>query len=96
MIKIEVTDNKNKIYITGHAQPNVCAAVSSIMYTTVNLLDKYDTQCYEFEDNTEEDYVEVNILKYDNIIKITIDNMLDMYRDLNESHPDDVLLLIES
>ena len=40
---VKIIFNGNKITFEGHTYPDICAAVSSIMYTTANLLDKYSS-----------------------------------------------------
>lgn len=85
MIKISKTNDK--ILISGHSEHDICAAISSIVYTGVNFLDKYDTECIDFEDNTKEDYVLVNINRHDETIDMIIDTMIDMFRDVIEQVP---------
>ena len=96
MIRISFNANESTIKFEGHSLPHVCASASSIMYTTVNALMKYDEDCIHYTDNTEEDYVFWRILKHDNVIDMLIDNMLDMLNDLYEEGNADKIKIIRS
>ena len=81
MIKIDI--DKNKIKFIGHSLPDICAAVSSVMYTSVNAILKYDKDSIDYKD--ENDEVIITIIKHDKIIDLLINNMIDM---LNDIHSD--------
>lgn len=92
MIKIEVFRKENvlsKVIITGHAKYDesgrdiVCASVSSIAISSVNLAIKVDEEAIKYLDK--EGYLEIDILKED-IIYI-FDNMLDMFNELEKDYP---------
>lgn len=92
MIKIEVFRKNNdlsKITITGHAKYDelgrdiVCASVSSIAISSINLAIKVDDKALTYSDN--DGCLEINILK-DDISYIFI-NMLDMFNELEETYP---------
>lgn len=87
MIKIE--KEKDIIMMTGHSMPDICAAISSIMYTSVNALLKYDTDCIDYKD--ENDIINIKILKHDDIIDLLIDNMFDMFNDVYTDYGDNYI-----
>lgn len=86
---IKITQINNKISIEGHSVPQICAAISSIVYTTVNAIIKHveigneGGQC-TFEDNLEDDFFSIIIDKNDNFIDLMIENMFDMFYDVQE------------
>lgn len=84
---IEISKNKDRILVSGHSEHDICAAISSIMYTGVNFLDRYDNECIDFEDNTKEDYVMIRINKHDDTIDMIIDTMMDMFKDVIDQVP---------
>lgn len=94
MIKIEYNDNV--VTFKGHTTPDICAAVSSVMYTSVNLLDKYDNDCFLFKDYEQEDFVLISIYRHDNFIDMIINNMFDMLNDLIEDGNEDKIELKRS
>ncbi len=81
---IKVIKKGDSITITGHSQPDVCASISSVMYTSVNMLAKYDKDCVVFEDNNELDFVAIDIKKHDEVIDLVVDNMMSMFEDIKE------------
>lgn len=91
---IKITKSSDVIFFKGHTIPDVCAAVSSIMYTSVNMLLKYDKNCFMYKDNAEEDFVVISIYRHDNIIDMIIDNMFDMLTDLQEDDNEDKIEII--
>lgn len=93
---ININREKDVITFHGHTIPVVCSAVSSVMYASVNMLDKYDKNCLLFEDNRDEDYVKITLLKHDDIIDLVINNMFDMINDIiDDSNDDKINLQIE-
>lgn len=94
MITIEKRDN-DTILLYGHTVPEVCAACSSIMYTTINFIDKYNKTYADFNDNVKEDIITIRILKHDNIIDMILDNMFDMFNDLYEDNNQDKIRIIK-
>lgn len=91
---IRITKSSDIIFLKGHTLPDICAAVSSIMYTSANMLLKYDKDCFLFKDNTKEDFVVISIYRHDNIIDMIIDNMFDMLNDLREDNNEDKIEII--
>ena len=85
MIKINI--NKNIITFKGHSLPGICAAVSSVMYTTMNAILKYDETSVEYKD--ENDIVTIKIIKHDKIVELLIINMIDMLNDIHSDYGDD-------
>ena len=91
MIKVSVKDNK--IIITGHAcfdelgKDIVCASVSSILTTTINAIVRYDSSSIEYEQNKQ---FTITILKEDKIIKMLIENMLDLFNELEKQYPKNI------
>ncbi len=91
MIKVNKKDNI--ITICGHANSAdygkdiVCASVSSIVYTTVNALERYSSSSIDFEDKEK---MVITILKEDEITKLLIDNMMDLLKSLEEDYPKNI------
>ncbi len=87
MIKINI--KKNQITITGHAgyeesgKDIVCAAVSSIIITTVNAILSIDTNAIKYE---EKQGVVIDILKDDEITVKLIDNMINLLEELERQY----------
>ena len=84
MIKIDI--DKNIIIFNGHSLPDICAAVSSVMYTTMNAILKYDETSVEYKD--ENDIVTIKIIKHDKIVDLLIINMIDMLNDIHSDYGD--------
>ncbi|MCR5483502.1 MAG: ribosomal-processing cysteine protease Prp [Bacilli bacterium] len=96
MIKIKFKENL--ITITGHANYNdgndiVCAAVSSIMYTTVNALLRIDENSIKYTDN--KDKVVIEILKHSDVIDTLITNMMSLFNQLELDYPKNVKIYKE-
>lgn len=93
MIKVKYTENYSSLKITGHADyaPHgsdiVCASVSSIITTSVNLALRYDNNI-KYTDK--EGLVEISNQSSDeNIIKI-FENMIYMLKELEEQYPKNI------
>ena len=88
MIVINVTKNDqiDKITINGHAnysvsgQDIVCSAVSSIAITSINAILKIDKDAIKY--SQADGLLEVDLLKHTDIIDIIIENMIEMFKDL--------------
>ena len=87
MIKIDI--DKDIITFNGHSMPDICAAVSSVMYTSVNAILKYDENSIDYNDKN--DKVIIKIIKHDKIIDMLIINMIDMLNDIHSDYGDDYL-----
>lgn len=91
MIKVRKKDNI--ITICGHANSAdygkdiVCAAVSTVVYTTVNALKRISSSSIEFEDNKE---MKITVLGKDEITKALIDNMMELLYSIEEDYPKNV------
>ena len=95
MIKIEskTKDNHiNYVKIEGHADyaeegfDIVCASVSSIAITTVNALIQIDEEAIYY---TESDgLLEIGIVKFSDIFDILLENMMSMFKNLEEQYSD--------
>jgi uncharacterized protein YsxB (DUF464 family) len=61
---INITRKGNRLKIEGHAEPVLCASVSSIMYTCYNILADYDSKGVELKDSLEDgkDYDNVEMI----------------------------------
>ena len=90
MIKVKVIEKDNQITninIIGHAgysvseKDIVCAAVSSIVITTINALLKLDKDSVSYKNS-----LEITIHKHNEVIDILIGNMLDMLKELEKDY----------
>lgn len=99
MIKVYITDNEIKI--TGHAIPDICAAVSSAMYVTANnLLDMQlsgidDGLCI-IRDDVEDDYMVIKVKKASKINEILIKNLIQGLQDIADDSGGLVEIIKES
>ncbi len=95
MIKISI--KKDNIKIEGHSGYSeygsdiVCASVSSIAITSINSILKYDEKALEYD--KKDGYLEVKILKHDEIIDMLIDNMIELLKDLENQYEKYVKLI---
>lgn len=80
---IRVVRDGNKIKISGHSVPDICAAISSIMYTSVNALLEYNKDCISYNDDG--DSVKITILEHDDIIDMIVNNMFNMFKDVDDT-----------
>lgn len=81
---ITIEKKNDVITFKGHTDSDICASVSSIMYTTVNALNKFDEKIITYNDDTENDIVTVKINFYNELVDLLINNMFDMLNDLQE------------
>ena len=91
MIVIKKEDNL--ITIEGHANYSekediVCASVSSIMYTTVNAILRFNKSSIDYKDNN--DVVTIKILSEDTTTRVLIINMLSLYKELASKYPNNI------
>ena len=89
MINIKYGDDYIKI--TGHSSNEVCAAISSITYTGVNFMSKYNDDYIDFADDGVN--MEIKILEHDNIIDSIFTTMIQMYQDVVDQVPEDCVSL---
>lgn len=87
---IKISKVGRVISITGHAdfadygKDIVCASVSSIVYTTVNGIFNFDSDAIEFRD---EDKMLITIHNETKEVKILLNNMFELLRDLEKKYP---------
>ena len=84
MIKIYI--KKDQIIISGHSGYSVsgsdivCASVSSIAITSINAILRIDENAITYK--KEDGFLEINILKHTNTIDSLIENMIDLFSEL--------------
>lgn len=84
MIKINI--NNDLITIKGHSGYSVsgsdivCASVSSIAITSINAILGIDNKAISYK--KEDGYIEIEILKHNDIIDSLINNMIDLLTEL--------------
>lgn len=98
MIKILFKNNEEyyDIKFEGHTKSDICASVSSIMYTTVNAIALYSRESIDYTDNEIEDYVKMIIHKDDEMIELLVTNMFNMLQDLIEDGNEDKIQIVRS
>ncbi len=92
MIKVNIKgkDVIDKITVKGHSgyafegQDIVCAAVSSIVITSVNAMIRIDSEAVNFDENNG---VTINILKHDETIDKLILNLIELLKELEKKYP---------
>ena len=87
---IKVIKKGNHIDIKGHAlfdkygKDIVCAAVSSIVITTVNGILSIDDEAIKYSDSV--GYVSIDILKDDKVVNSLILNMINLLKELEAQY----------
>ena len=87
---IKVIKKGNHIDIKGHAlfdkygKDIVCAAVSSIVITTVNGILSIDDEAIKYSDSV--GYVSIDILKDDKVVNLLILNMINLLKELEAQY----------
>ena len=98
MIKVTLkkeNEKINEIIINGHAcyddygKDIVCAAVSSIVTTTVNAILRIDKEAIYYDDKI----FLIKILKDDEIVYKLILNMIDLLKQLEHDYPKNIKFL---
>ena len=92
MIKITINNKEliNEISIKGHAlydeygKDIVCAAVSSIVTTTINAILRIDNASIEYK---EKNGVYIKVLKHSEVIDILLINLIDLLENLEKQYP---------
>lgn len=93
MIQIKVKYQGEQIEyvsINGHAgydeygKDIVCAAVSSIVITSINAMIRVDDASIQYQDN--DGKVELSILKHDSMIDLLVVNMIDLLKELKQNY----------
>ena len=91
---IKVIKKDNHIDIKGHAlfdkygKDIVCAAVSSIVITTVNGILSIDKDSIKCTDSS--GYVSIDILKDDRVVNLLILNMMSLLKELEEQYKNNI------
>lgn len=100
MIKVKVDYDDNlikKVKITGHAgyddygKDIVCASVSSIVITSVNLIYKLNKDIIKVIED--KGLIEINVLKEDETINMVLKNMIDMLKELSNDYKKNVKII---
>jgi len=90
MIKVIV--KKDFLQVTGHAlydewgKDIVCASVSSMVITTVNAMIRLEQEIIY----TEENGIEIKILKHSKIVDELMNNLLDLLKQLEQKYPNNI------
>ena len=90
---IKVNRNNNIITISGHANSAdygkdiVCAAVSSICYTTINAIAKIRKSAIEVKDD---DIMKITVLDADEVVNALIENMFELLNKLANDYPNNI------
>ena len=90
---IVVKKEDNLITIKGHANYSdkediVCASVSSIMYTTVNAILRFDENALKYEDSGDEVLITIN--KSTEASDKLIFNMMSLFNELALKYPNNI------
>lgn len=95
---IKVIIKKNEIVISGHAgyeekgKDIVCAAVSSIVLTTVNAILSFDEYAIRV---TESDELKIRIAKETEIVVKLLNNMINMLKELEKDYKEYIKIIRE-
>lgn len=102
MVKVKIkyeNDFIKSFKVTGHANYDVygkdivCASVSSIVITSINLSYKIDEKSVSA--NVKEGLIEVEILKYNDVINKIFVNMSDMLKELEKDYSKNIKIYKE-
>ena len=102
MIKVKLTKNNNyykRIIITGHANYDdfgkdiVCAAVSSTVITTINILLSLDNQSISYSDSRG---LIIEVLKNDMTTKKIINVLISNLYELEKAYPKNIQIKEEN
>ncbi len=90
---ITITKKGNFITFKGHANYHddldiLCASVSSIMYTTVNAIMRFNKDAINYQDNGE--IVKIEVKNNDEITSTLIDNMMSLFMELASKYPKNI------
>ncbi len=98
MIKISIKKNNEyieKISIIGHAMYDdfgkdiVCSSVSSIVITTVNAIERIDSQSISY---TEVPF-SLKVIKESETTNILLENMISLLKELGSQYPENIKFL---
>ena len=97
MIKVQSFKENNvtcKVVIDGHSGyaesgfDIVCASVSSIVTTSVNMIVRLDENAISYE--TKDGFIKMEISKHSEFIDIVLENMMDLLEELSTSYPKNI------
>lgn len=94
MIKVNV--EKEKIEIIGHSNYDdlgkdiVCSAVSSIMITTINAIDKLKLESIDYQRDENKSMSTIIIKKKDKITLKLLENMIELFKSLEKDYPKNI------
>ena len=98
MIKISIKENNEyieEISITGHAMYDdfgkdiVCSSVSSIVITTVNAIERIDSESISY---TEVPF-SLKVTKENETTNILLENMISLLKELGSQYPENIKFL---
>ena len=93
MIKVRYNLDYSMLKITGHAnyanygEDIVCSSVSSIIITSCNLAYKFN---HEFKYQDDNDVITIINNTNDENVKIVLENMIEMLKDLERQYPKNI------
>ena len=99
MIKVNISNNLKQIFIKGHAEyaeygkDIVCAAVSSIVATSINACLTLSSDSIKYTEK--EGLVEINVLKEDEATIKLINNMINMLIELAKQYKKNITIIKE-
>jgi len=99
MIKVNISNDLKHLKIQGHAKyaeygkDIVCAAVSSIVITSVNACITLSNDSISYKEN--DGYVEINVLKDDETTIKLINNMINMLTELAKQYKKNITIIKE-
>lgn len=97
MIKVSTYSKDNvtsKVVIDGHSgyaengYDIVCASVSSIVTTSVNMIVRLDEDAISYE--AKSGFIKIEISKHNEFIDIAIENMMSLLEELAHSYPKNI------
>ena len=97
MLKIKIhkiNNNIDKINLIGHAdyanygKDIVCSSASSILTTTVNAIMSFDKSYITYEEKKDNFIVKIN--KNNEIVDKLINNMINMFKELERDYPKNI------
>lgn len=97
MIKVTVEKRNNRyheITISGHSDYGiagtdiVCAAVSSIVTTTINAIVRVDDKSIQYKEK--EGFVSIVLENETDVVEILVENMLDLLQQLERQYKNDI------
>ncbi len=87
------------VELNGHANyadkghDIVCSGITTSVYTSINLIDKLEKDCYELNVNDEKGYLSFKIdyqkVKKENklLLSLIMENMIDMLKEIQNDYP---------